>query len=391
MEAALKRQGTDGLLPNLIDALQAVESKVISGKNVVKKRLDAFDVRIGELSTDISALKENLTTQGGKLDKATTILESKQETNPVSSLQEQVLAQGMKLDKAIGIIEAQQGMIKTLLEEMQKGSSERKADLERIHSHFNTVVDRIAFLDQNAASHDVPLATPAAVGTHEYGQPIGEFTPAEPPVDVDVSMTDSHSLSDETSSVTKLNPFPIPSSLHSDSANTLGNGLSIPSSDTSPMNVAGTSASGWQQIALSQPVQIAASTTYVASYYTASGRYSVNENYFTASITNGPLTALASGVEGGNGVYRYGTGGGFPAQTFRASNYWVDVVFTASTTGAAATTTRTRFSPSSTAQPGRLAHSTSTARMPRPSSRSSGRTWPARQRSPPTRPVTTIS
>jgi large repetitive protein len=104
------------------------------------------------------------------------------------------------------------------------------------------------------------------------------------------------------------------------------------------VNATGTTASGWQQIALPQPVQIAANATYVASYYTASGRYSINENYFTASVTNGPLTALASGVEGGNGVYRYGTGG-FPAQTFRATNYWVDVVFTASTTGAAATTT----------------------------------------------------
>ncbi len=105
------------------------------------------------------------------------------------------------------------------------------------------------------------------------------------------------------------------------------------------VNASGTTGSGWQQIALAQPVQIAANTTYVASYYTASGRYSVNENYFTASVTNGPLTALASGVEGGNGDYRYGTGGGFPAESFRASNYWVDVVFTASTTGAAATTT----------------------------------------------------
>ena len=40
----------------------------------------------------------------------------------------------------------------------------------------------------------------------------------------------------------------------------------------------------------------------------------------------GPLTALADGAAGGNGVYRYGAGG-FPDQTYNASNYWVDVVF----------------------------------------------------------------
>ena len=39
-------------------------------------------------------------------------------------------------------------------------------------------------------------------------------------------------------------------------------------------------------------------------------------------MTNGPLTALASG-----GVYAYGSPGTFPADTFNATNYWVDVVY----------------------------------------------------------------
>ena len=39
-------------------------------------------------------------------------------------------------------------------------------------------------------------------------------------------------------------------------------------------------------------------------------------------MTNGPLTALASG-----GVYAYGSSNAFPANTFSASNYWVDVVY----------------------------------------------------------------
>jgi hypothetical protein len=87
-------------------------------------------------------------------------------------------------------------------------------------------------------------------------------------------------------------------------------------------------ASGWQQVTLASPVAVTASTTYVASYYAPVGRYSVDDNFFTASgVDNPPLHALASGVDGPNGVYRYGSGGGFPTSSFAASNYWVDVVF----------------------------------------------------------------
>src|SRR5205814_1857225 len=65
-------------------------------------------------------------------------------------------------------------------------------------------------------------------------------------------------------------------------------------------------ASGWQQVTLSSPVAITANTTYVASYHTNVGRYAVDSNYFAnAGVTNGPLTALRNGVDGGNGVYAY--------------------------------------------------------------------------------------
>ena len=85
--------------------------------------------------------------------------------------------------------------------------------------------------------------------------------------------------------------------------------------------------SGWQEMALPTPVAIAANTTYVASYHTNVGRYSANNAYFAGSgFDNPPLRALADGENGGNGVYRYGAGG-FPNQTWNASNYWVDVVF----------------------------------------------------------------
>jgi|GEM_PF-258072 len=92
-------------------------------------------------------------------------------------------------------------------------------------------------------------------------------------------------------------------------------------------------ASGWQQATFSSPIAITANTTYVASYHTNSGYYAVSTNFFTDNSTiNGPLTALQDGLEGGNGVYRYGSGGIYPSDTYNASNYWVDVVFNTSIT-----------------------------------------------------------
>ena len=91
-------------------------------------------------------------------------------------------------------------------------------------------------------------------------------------------------------------------------------------------------ASGWQQVDFDNPVAIIADTIYVASYHTDVGQYSVDENYFTGSgVDNGHLHALEDGESGGNGVYRYGSSSGFPTNTYRASNYWVDVVFTDNT------------------------------------------------------------
>ncbi len=85
-------------------------------------------------------------------------------------------------------------------------------------------------------------------------------------------------------------------------------------------------ASGWQEMALPTPVAITANTTYVASYHTNVGRYSADSAYFTSAYDNPPLRAPSNGESGGNGVYLYGAGG-FPNQTWNATNYWVDVVF----------------------------------------------------------------
>ncbi|MFG1959014.1 N,N-dimethylformamidase beta subunit family domain-containing protein [Nonomuraea sp. NPDC049028] len=93
------------------------------------------------------------------------------------------------------------------------------------------------------------------------------------------------------------------------------------------------SASGWQQVNFSTPVAVSANTTYVAAYHTTSGRYSVTRPYFTQQYSSGLLIGLAnSAVTPGNGVYSYTATPAFPTSTYQATNYWVDVVFSPSST-----------------------------------------------------------
>jgi hypothetical protein len=94
------------------------------------------------------------------------------------------------------------------------------------------------------------------------------------------------------------------------------------------------STEGWEQLNFTTPVAVTAGTTYVASYYDPDGHYSVTADGFSSAVTNGPLTALASGASSGssgNGLYLYGQDA-FPTNSYNSSNYWVDVVFTPVTT-----------------------------------------------------------
>ena len=87
-------------------------------------------------------------------------------------------------------------------------------------------------------------------------------------------------------------------------------------------------ASGWQQVNFSNPVPITAGTVYVASYHTNVSHFSIDVGGFaTAGVDNPPLHALGNGVSGSDGVYMYGSTSSFPTNTYLASNYWVDVVF----------------------------------------------------------------
>ena len=88
----------------------------------------------------------------------------------------------------------------------------------------------------------------------------------------------------------------------------------------------GESATGWQQVSFSQPVRVAAGTTYTVSYYAPAGRYSYTYDFFaTAGLVRPPLSLLRNGASGPNGVYHLGPG--YPTSTYRSINYWVDPVY----------------------------------------------------------------
>ncbi len=90
----------------------------------------------------------------------------------------------------------------------------------------------------------------------------------------------------------------------------------------------GETPSGWQQADFATSIPVTANTVYVVSYHAPNGRYSVDGAYFGAAVDNGPLHAVAN-TTSPNGVYSYtATPGVFPSQSYNASNYWVDVVFT---------------------------------------------------------------
>ncbi|HTZ45177.1 MAG TPA: DUF4082 domain-containing protein [Jatrophihabitans sp.] len=90
----------------------------------------------------------------------------------------------------------------------------------------------------------------------------------------------------------------------------------------------GESASGWQEVDFTTPVAVTANTTYIASYYAPAGGYAetYGGTFASTGIDNSPLHMPAHPA-----LYLYGTGGAVPNGTSN-SNYWVDPVFTDTTT-----------------------------------------------------------
>jgi hypothetical protein len=75
-------------------------------------------------------------------------------------------------------------------------------------------------------------------------------------------------------------------------------------------------------VALSPAVRVTKDTTYVASFLSSDGTYYADPGFFNATFDAAPLHAPA----GTNGVYKYG--GGFPTDSFDATSYGADVLFT---------------------------------------------------------------
>ena len=90
-------------------------------------------------------------------------------------------------------------------------------------------------------------------------------------------------------------------------------------------------ASGWQTLTFSSPVQISANTPYIVSYYDPQGHYSVDEEYFLSQVNTPPLIGvkanyLTAASGGGNGLFNPG-GPGFPTHMNNSWSYSVDAVF----------------------------------------------------------------
>ncbi|MDA0166930.1 DUF4082 domain-containing protein [Solirubrobacter ginsenosidimutans] len=98
-------------------------------------------------------------------------------------------------------------------------------------------------------------------------------------------------------------------------------------------------ASGWQTVTFSSPVQVMPNTTYIASYFAPNGHFAATGDYFYrapapgpngGAVTDGPpLHAIKNTAGVTNGVYVYSGTSVFPSNSFGAANYWVDVLFAA--------------------------------------------------------------
>jgi hypothetical protein len=95
------------------------------------------------------------------------------------------------------------------------------------------------------------------------------------------------------------------------------------------VNFTNESASGWQEADFSSPIPVTAGNGYVVSYFAPNGGYAYTSAAFAnAGVDSPPLHAPQSSVSNGNGVYSYSGSSAFPASSYNATNYWVDVVFT---------------------------------------------------------------
>ena len=131
-------------------------------------------------------------------------------------------------------------------------------------------------------------------------------------------------------------------------------------------------ASGWQIARFSSPLAVTAGRTYIVSYYTPSGHYAGDTQWFTGKGQNsGPLHAPADSSGAPNGLYKYGSSSAFPTSTWQGANYFVDVLFIDTTNPGSAnpgadpsTTTTTTTTPAPTTTTTAVPQTTTTTPPP---------------------------
>jgi hypothetical protein len=88
------------------------------------------------------------------------------------------------------------------------------------------------------------------------------------------------------------------------------------------------SPSGWQSVTFASPVAVTAGTVYTVSYHAPNGHYSATGQGLASVFDSSPLHSIANGISE-NGVYAYTPTPARPNNDYNATNYWVDVLFTA--------------------------------------------------------------
>lgn len=134
----------------------------------------------------------------------------------------------------------------------------------------------------------------------------------------------------------------------------------------------GETATGWQTATLATPVKLTPGSRYVVSYLAPQGKYSYTTNYFATAKTTGPLTMGATT----NGLYRYGSTGGFPTSSWKATNYFVDAVFKPEAAPAPAPAPTPTPAPTATPAPSPTPAPTPTP-APEPTPAPAPGTWPS--------------
>lgn len=86
-------------------------------------------------------------------------------------------------------------------------------------------------------------------------------------------------------------------------------------------------ATGWQTATFPAPVALEPGQTYVVSYLAPNGNYAYTPAFFAEPWINGVLSAPGPN----NGRYQYGGGGSMPTNSWNATNYFVDILFTPAT------------------------------------------------------------